>query len=279
MRIGDTVRALLVGAGFFGSLSSSHAALIALYEFNGTTADSIRGAAGLGTVVGTTTFVAGRIGNGLSFNGSTYLTAPVVGSGLSTFSLSTWVKFNNSTTWGTLVKNWGESSPGAFHLGLDNASSKFSDYITSSGTTATAMDSSTITTGQWYHVVATFNGSANRHTLYVNGVSKASASASGTLLTLGSKMSMGAKLNDAQTGVAGLTPGYLNGVLDDVAFYNEELSSAQITSLYNNGLSGTGAVPEPSGSLLLAAGLAVLLLWRRAGPAGARAAAGSRRSA
>jgi hypothetical protein len=236
--------------GLFSVPESSHAAIISVYEFNNTTTDSVRGAAGVGTFVGTTSYVPGMIGNGMAFNGSSYLVAPVVGGGLSALSISAWVKFNSNTSWATIVKNWGESSTGAFHLGLDNATGNISD-------------SSTITTGQWYHVVTTFNGSANRHILYVNGVSKASVSASGTLTTLGTKMSMGAKLNDSQSSAATINTGYLNGVLDDVSFYDEALSSSQITTLYNNGLSGIGAVPEPSALSLLAVGLGGLASLRR----------------
>lgn len=240
----------------------SRAALISMYEFNGSTADSVRGASGAGTFVGTTSYVPGRIGDGLAFNGSNYLIAPVVGGGLSAFSISAWVKFNSATQWATVVKNWGDAQ-GAFHLGLDGGTSRFSNYITSSGITPAAVDSSTITTGQWIHIAMTFNGSANRHKLYVNGVNRATASASGTLSTLGTKMSMGAKLNDSQTGPASTNTGYLNGVLDDVGFYDEELSSAQVSTLYNNGLSGIGAVPEPSSALLLVVGLGGLAALRR----------------
>ena len=250
----------------FGSLLTpdpSRAALISMYEFNGSTADSVRGASGAGTFVGTASYVPGRIGNGLAFNGSNYLTAPVVGGGLSTFSVSAWVKFNTTTTWATIVKNWGDLSQGTFHLGLDSASSKLSDYITSTSPTAMVMDSATVTTGQWIHVATTFNGPSGRHKLYVNGVNKATSAASGSLLTFGSKMSMGAKLNDAQTGVSSSAPGYLNGVLDDVGFYNEELSAVQITTLYNNGLNGIGAVPEPSCTSLLVVGLGGLAALRR----------------
>ena len=241
----------------------SRAALISIYEFNGSTADSVRGASGTGTFVGTASYVPGRIGDGLVFNGSSYLTAPVVGGGLSAFSISAWVKVNTTTSWATIVKNWGDLSQGTFHLGLDSASSKFSEYITSTSPTAMVIDSATITTGQWIHVATTFNGPAGRHKLYVNGVNKATSAAAGSLTALGTKMSMGAKLNDAQTGVSSISPGYLNGVLDDVGFYNEELSSAQISTIYNNGLSGIGAVPEPSCTLLLVVGLGGLAALRR----------------
>lgn len=245
--------------------SLSRAALISVYEFNGSTADSVRGDSGAGTFVGTTSYVPGRIGDGLAFNGSSYLIAPVVGGGLSTLSISAWVKFNIATSWATVVKNWGEglNKSGAFHLGLNDVTPRLSNYVTSSGSTPEVVDSSTITTGQWIHVAVTFNGVASRHNLYVNGVNKATVSASGTLTTLGTKMSMGAKLNDSQTSAATINTGYLNGVLDDVAFYNEEMSSAQISTIYNNGLNGIGAVPEPSSASLLVIGLGGLAALRR----------------
>lgn len=250
------------------SISSTRAALISLYTFDessgSSAADSVRGAGGIGTIVGSATFVPGKIGNALSMNGSSYLTSAVVGGGLSQFSISAWVKFNSTGSWATIVKNWGESASGAFHLGLDSTGTKLSDYITSSGTTAPVVDSSNITTSQWYHVVMTYNGGAGgQQILYVNGAQKGSAAASGTLTTTGTKMSMGAKLNDAQTGVAGINTGWLNGALDDVAFYNETLSGTQVTTLYNNGLTGIGAVPEPSALSLFVVSLTGWAIMRR----------------
>lgn len=245
------------------SISPTRSALISLYTFDessgSSAADSVRGAGGIGTIVGSTTFVPGKIGNALSLDGLSYLTSAVVGGGLSQFSISAWVKFNTAGSWASIVKNWGETASGAFHLGLDSAGSKLSNYSNSSGVTTSVSDASNVSTGLWYHVVMTYNGGAGgQQRLYVNGTQKGSASASGTLTTTGTKMSMGAKLNDAETGVAGINTGWLNGALDDVAFYNETLSGTQVTTLYNNGLSGVGAIPEPSAFSLLAVGLGVL---------------------
>ena len=87
---------------------------------------------------------------------------------------------------------------------------------------------------------------------------------------------MGAKLNNSQTGV-GAPAGWLDGWLDDVAFYNEELSSSAVSNLYTAGLAGNGvstlgfgglpsAVPEPgqvAASLLLLSGIGGYVFLKR----------------
>lgn len=240
------------------------AALIALYEFNGSTADSVRGAAGAGTVTGTTTYAAGMTGQAFSFNGSTYFRAPVAGAGLSAFSFSAWVKFNSLTTWGTIVKNWGQL-PGTFHLGLESTSARISNYMgLSSGTPS--VFSGNVSTNTWYHVgVAYGSGSQS---LYINGAQVASGVATGTINNRYADMTMGVKLNDAQTAPAN-DPGWLNGYLDDVAFFDNKLTAAEMLNVYNSGtasggsISDTYAVPEPSSGALLMIGIGGFLTLRR----------------
>jgi len=234
------------------------AALIALYEFNGSTVDSVRGSAGAGTVTGATAYAAGVTGQAFSFNGSTYFRAPVAGAGLSAFSFSAWVKFNSLTTWGTIVKNWGQL-PGTFHLGLDNRSPNISNYMGLSSGTPSVI-SGALNTNTWYHVGVAF--------LYINGAQVASGSATGTINNRYADMTMGVKLNDAQTAPAN-DPGWLNGYLDDVAFFDNKLTAAEMMSVYTSGSTTGGsiadayAVPEPGSASLAALGLAALLLRKR----------------
>jgi hypothetical protein len=260
---------LVVGLVAIG-LQSASAGLIALYEFNNSTADSVRGGVGAATVSGTTTYTSGVSGQAFRFNGSTYLTAPLAGGGLSAYTISAWVKFNTRTQWATILKNWGSSQAGAFHFGLNDNEFKISNYLgTTNGTPAVL--SGTLTTGTWYNAAVTF-GPSNTQKLYINGVQVGSGAASGTILNNYSIMSMGAKLNNDQNGV-GSPAGWLDGWLDDVAFFNEELSSSAVASLYTAGLNGGGvstlgyaydgggspsAVPEPgqfATSLLLLTGI------------------------
>jgi len=240
------------------------AALIALYEFNGSTVDSVRGSAGAGTVTGATAYAAGVTGQAFSFNGSTYFRAPVAGAGLSAFSFSAWVKFNSLTTWGTIVKNWGQL-PGTFHLGLDNRSPNISNYMGLSSGTPSVI-SGALNTNTWYHVGVAFGGGTQN--LYINGVQVTSGTATGTINNRYADMTMGVKLNDAQNAPA-TDPGWLNGYLDDVAFFDNKLTAAEMLNVYNSGATSGGsiadnyAIPEPSAVSLLVAGFGALLALRR----------------
>jgi hypothetical protein len=261
---------LSIGAAAVGMQSAS-AGLISLYEFNNSTSDSVRGGAGAATVVGTTSYTAGISGQAFRFNGSSYLSAPLAGAGLSAYTISSWVKFNTQTNWASILKNWGSSSAGAFHFGLSDNEFKISNFLGTS-TGSPSVVSGNLTTNTWYSAAVTF-GPSGFQKLYIDGTLVDSAASSGTINNNFNTMSMGAKLNDAQTGV-GVPAGYLDGWLDDVAFYDEELTSIQISALYSAGLAGSGvstlgysgyvggggsaAVPEPgqvAASLLLLGGI------------------------
>ena len=204
------------------------------------------------------------MGQAFSFNGSTYFRAPVAGAGLSAFSFSAWVKFNSMTQGGTIVKNWGQQ-PGTFHLGLDNRSPNISNYMGLSSGTPFVI-SGVLNTNTWYHVGVAFGGGTQN--LYINGVQVNSGTATGTINNRYADMTMGVKLNDAQNAPAA-DPGWLNGYLDDVAFFDNKLTAAEMLNVYNSGATSGGsitdnyAIPEPSAVSLLVAGFGALLALRR----------------
>lgn len=258
--------------------ASSKAAIISLYQFDNTTTDTVRGAAATASVSGTTSYVAGVVGQAFNFNGSTFLNAPQAGAGLTAFSISSWVLFETRTDWATIVKNWGSTVPGAFHFGLNEGTLKISNFLgTSTGNPAVLSD--TLTTNAWYHAAITF-GPSGTQKLYINGSQVDSTAASGTINNNFPRMSMGAKLNDTQNGV-GSPAGWLDGYMDELTFFNTELSSTQVSGIYNAGLAGQSvttlgyafepyvdplaAVPEPgtwAAAALLAAG-AAFARWRK----------------
>jgi hypothetical protein len=88
--------------------------------------------------------------------------------------------------------------------------------------------------GKWHQAVATWNGSTI--SLYVDGVSDATAvSFSGSLRTnQTNSLTIGA--DDAAIG-AGSTPlNYFNGTIDDVRIYNRALSATEVANLYHLGI-------------------------------------------
>lgn len=257
---------LFIGSIAFGVQNSAHAngaftvpTPISLYKFDEITGattitDSIRGAAGLGTLYGSPTYSSGKVGNALCLNGSTqYATAPLVGNGLTEFTLSAWVYLDNYTNWATIVKNWGSGAFGTFHFGLDDSNGKWSNYVgttdpnrTPEAQAPSVIDSSPAKTGSWQYLVTTYSSSTSTMVLYVNGTEVAkNTSAKGTTMAVRNSngeafMSFGVKLNDLQNGI-GSPPGWLDGCLDEIAFWNVALSEAQVDSIIDNG----GAAPSP----------------------------------
>lgn len=83
----------------------------------------------------------------------------------------------------------------------------------------------TISTGAWTHVAVTFNG-AGGVTFYINGSSAGTATAATTNPTNTQAVDLGKAYNG----------NYLNGKMDEVAFFNLELSASTISNIYSNKL-------------------------------------------
>lgn len=92
--------------------------------------------------------------------------------------------------------------------------------------------------GNWYHVVATYDGAIGR--LYVNGVQVASQNVVG---------SYAPNTDTIQFCVGGYFDGSQNpftGSIDEVALYTNALSSAQILAHYQNGINASRTTPYPA---------------------------------
>lgn len=222
---------------------------ISLYRFDESTgatsvADAVRGAAGQGSVYGTPVFEPGKVGNAICFDGlSQYATAPLVGDGLSEFTIAAWVKLDQTTTWGTIAKNWGDVSTGAFHFGLNDTTGRWSNYIgqvSTPGTPIAVASPNNASVGEWQYLVTTASQSAGSAALFEDGVLVDSTSFNDTIRNFSTTMSFGVKLNDAQDGPSPSASGWLDGCLDEIAFWDTALTPAQIEAIIE---SETG-VPE-----------------------------------
>ena len=255
---------LSIGIASLG-IQGASAGLISQYQFNNDTTDSIRGGAGLATVSGSAQYAPGVNGSAFVFNGSTYLSAPLPGSGLTAMTITAWVKYNQRTDWANIVSNWGSTAVGAFYFGLQNDQFKIANYLGyEDGSWNYVGSPNTFTTGKWYNVGVTFGPSGNQK-LYVDGVVVATGAATpGAIINDNYPiMSIGAKLNNTMNGI-GAPPGYLNGLLDDVSFYDNELSLADMNAIVAAGPSS--AVPEPgqvAASLLLLGGIGGYVFLKR----------------
>lgn len=236
------------------------AAVIAQYDFDGNTDDSIRGAGYAGVVTGTTSYTANN--KAFHFDGSTYIKAASVLGGYSTATVSSWVRFDSfgsSYDNSTIVKDdWNAGGP--IHFGTSErmlaAQTATGGYIGVTGT-------QTLSTGQWYHLAFTFNGTSSNPflKLYVNGDQVGSQVIDPGALSSSPSgiMAFGAKLNPFGNPIDPADQN-LKGDMDGLVFFNAALTGSEIKAISN---AGVGAVPEPSTISMLAIGLAGFVLNRR----------------
>jgi hypothetical protein len=92
-----------------------------------------------------------------------------------------------------------------------------------------------ITLGQWYHLVATFDGT--NAIFYINGVARGTYSASGYLANPSAEMHIGSGPN------VGFGP--FDGGVDEVAVYPGVLTAAQVLAHYQSGTNSFRELPTP----------------------------------
>jgi len=174
----------------------------------------------------------GKLGQAGSFNG---LTSKVdmggtfaAYSATDPFTFSAWVKLR-STALGTVM---GRSIGSAYNVIFSELSANtFSfRYLTDGANFDTITTPATVNLNQWYHVVATQDGTntlAGRK-IYLNGVGVGSGVRTGTIGNIAygaSTVQIGAE-NSAV---------FLNGLVDDVRVYNRALSAKEVLQLYQMG--------------------------------------------
>ena len=107
-----------------------------------------------------------------------------------------------------------------------------------SGPAVSVTDSAPLPLGSWQHVAVVADGALVR--LYRNGIQVASAPYDGTLINPSglANMFIGARMSDDNVSV-GTVPGYWTGMIDDLGMWTRGLSSAEILSIYAQGLKGS----------------------------------------
>lgn len=220
---------------------STHATLptglVAYYtldEASGTRSDS-KGTKHL-TDNNTVTSTTGKQGNGAFFTAanSEYLSASDTGLPTGNYSVSFWVKSNDTPVDYNNILQWGTFDFGKLvWITLTSAGKVLMSNYGSSFSSAT-----TVLNNAWHHVVLTRVGSAMK--FYIDGNTTADASGTwGTDPVLAGLFELG------QSGVGG----YFDGALDELGIWSKELSSTEITDLYNGGSGlpySSGTPPAPS---------------------------------
>jgi hypothetical protein len=204
-----------------------------LDETSGTSAADSSGNNRTGTTSGGTTWVAGKVNNGLSFNGTNaYLSIPD-GFDPTAFSVALWVKPAVTSAQSILVRTDASGSTASWSHQLSiNSSGKFEAYMWD-GAAKTVTGTTTVSANTWYHIALTAANNGQMK-LYVNGQAEGTAASISSMWTGGDRYWIGSN--------SGGGKGWFNGSADDAKLYDYALTSTDISNLYNS----YGATPTPT---------------------------------
>ena len=190
-------------------------------------------------------WVPGQVGGALNFRGPAGLDWVLVSDypkPTDKMTVALWVWANSRPTWASFVKNWGSSSSGQFHFGLNAGDGDISNYLVQQGGTtagpAREGASNPFPLGSWQHVAFVCDGTRMR--LYRNGVEIGSVAYDGTIRPdpIMTSLSIGCKTDNTGLTPDAASPGYWDGKMDEVAIWSRGLSVNEIGTLYAAGLQG-----------------------------------------
>ena len=150
----------------------------------------------------------------------------------SPFSISAWIKMIDATKFRIIGKYGATNIEYVLATGGDDKI-VFNLYQNSIGARIGRKYNTTLTSfeGQWIHLVATYNGNSSTSGLkiYINA-----SRVDDTDSTLGSYTAMENTTQPLYIGK--LTTTYANGLIDETAIFNSELSQSDVTTIYNSGV-------------------------------------------
>jgi hypothetical protein len=228
------------GAGNLGAISnvasvmtlSTNPQLVAVYSFDegtGTSAADLSGKGNTGTIVNGT-WVAGKYGSALAFNGaSTRVTIPDASSlRLTTaMTLEAWVNPSiTSSVWRDVIYK-GDDNYYLTAASTVNGVPAVGATLGSSGS-SNVFGSVALPVNSWTHLAATYDGTAVR--LFVNGAQVASLAKTGGIATSSNPLEIGSDHLYGQ---------YFQGAIDEIRLYNVALTPTQIQADMNSPTGGS----------------------------------------
>ena len=202
--------------------------LVGSWHFNegsGTTAYDSSGRGNDGTLVNGPIWVDGKYGKALRFDGVDDYVDCGNDASLKTPSGNTveaWVYFNDVNNAATLISKDDDTNRD-YLISLPTAG-KLRAHIRTTGGFRHIDFISSVTTGKWYYVAQTYDGSVLK--LYINGTLDKSGTFNESIVTTGAKLTIGRR----ECNKWGYQP--LNGLIDEVRIYNRALSAEEIKAHY-----------------------------------------------
>ncbi|MCW3136373.1 MAG: carboxypeptidase regulatory-like domain-containing protein [Canidatus Methanoxibalbensis ujae] len=222
--------------------TGEEANLVAYYkldEGSGTTAYDSSENGNDGTIYGGATWVDGKIGKALSFDGSNdyvdlpdnIITAPSLRSNGST--LIAWVKVEPSLTGRKGIVGTAACTSGWSVFGLDyyNGKARLETYDSGADHYQRVESTTNINDGKWHHIAGTYDPSDKKMRIYVDGVLEGTSS----------EISRAGWSTGSNYNYIGKNPisgdYFFNGTIDEVKIYNRALSAEEILADYQGEVS------------------------------------------
>ena len=148
----------------------------------------------------------------------------------SSFSISAWVKINDTSNNSIISKDSSGSTGNGYHIDFRSGNQVHAwAYNASNKVIKTGLSIDT-----WYHIIFVFEntgGSNGTQSLYING---------GTAVTTSITNFASSTINNLRIGNSEEIAGFqTNGLISNVALFNTNLTSTQVQTLYNNGSPAT----------------------------------------
>ncbi len=190
-----------------------------------------------GTAQGGLTYTTGKINNAFQFNAANaYVRIPKTGNEFDftgDFSISVW--FNQPTGGNIFTNSYQTSTTNryGYSLYLQGGRVRFATYKGNTGALSASnigQAGGVIAANTWYHVVVT-KTVGNTFKIYINNVLQTISVIDGNL----SLTPVYSPLTTIDIGALQGTSGFFSGKIDTLNFWTKELTTTEITELYNSG--------------------------------------------
>jgi len=182
----------------------------------------------------------GKIGAGLRLGGpatGSYAIVPDFPKApAAALTVCAWVRAESRPRWASIAKNWakdaGKNAGGQFHFGLWHDEGSLEVHVhDGTGREVGVRDTEALPIGEWQFVAFTLDDTMLR--LYRNGREVAATPCAGLTQTAPAALGLGVKLDASGTEPERNTPGFWDGVLDELAIFHRALNADEILSLYD----------------------------------------------
>jgi len=152
----------------------------------------------------------------------------------SPFSVSAWVKYSTIPTNPPFISKFAQSTSLREYAFWLQSTATIRFYLADGTNYCQAISTTTLSSNTWYHVVATYDGRGgstayNGINLYINGVQENSTN-NGSGYTAMSNTTQPVEIGRYQS------TRYFDGSISNASIWNAELTPAQVSELYNEGL-------------------------------------------